>query len=239
MSNTSIDNANKMLVAANAAQREPESPQPNRHLTRKLKCRVQARVHQHCLVIAFSRPVSLLPAFVLPKRRQSGSLRPTASLALVAHAVLVPTQRSGHSTGSNTCPIAGSGAVRRVSTFGAVGHILEETTRVLSSSPARVPSSASPSPLRRGVSVAPRKIPEQRMNALQESIVSQLGKRPRYRSQPQSREGEREVGRRSVASGGRGGGCERTRWEGRAGDSQAGVSDVPIPAMGSPGKRRH
>ncbi|KAJ7446893.1 hypothetical protein B0H11DRAFT_2083694 [Mycena galericulata] len=114
-----------------------------------------------------------------PKRRQSGSSRPTTPLALVAHAVPSPTQRSVSSTGSNTRPIAGSGAVRRAATFGAVGRVREETTRVLSSSsPARVPSSASPSPLRRGVSVSPGKIPDQRTKALQESIVSLLGKRP-------------------------------------------------------------
>ncbi|KAJ7226653.1 hypothetical protein B0H12DRAFT_241708 [Mycena haematopus] len=50
-------------------------------------------------------------------------------------------------------------------------------TRV-SSSPARVPSSVSPSPLRRGVSVSPPKIPDHRTKALQDSIVSLLGKRP-------------------------------------------------------------
>ncbi|CAK5276337.1 unnamed protein product [Mycena citricolor] len=49
---------------------------------------------------------------------------------------------------------------------------------VLSSSPnAVVPSSVSPSPLRRGASVSPPKMSEERARVLQESMVSLLGKR--------------------------------------------------------------
>ncbi|KAJ7717074.1 hypothetical protein DFH07DRAFT_907349 [Mycena maculata] len=102
------------------------------------------------------------------KRRKSGLSRQTTPLALVA--VPIPTQSSvGSPSSRKTHPEA----VRRTATFG--GRTREEggaaAERILSSSsPARVPSSNSPSPLRRG-------IPDQRTKALQESIVSLLGKR--------------------------------------------------------------
>ncbi|KAJ6504558.1 hypothetical protein DFH09DRAFT_1439750 [Mycena vulgaris] len=66
---------------------------------------------------------------------------------------------------------AAASAVRRAAMFGAA-------SRVMSSLPARVPSSASPSPLRRGVSISPPKISDERTKALQETITSLLGKLP-------------------------------------------------------------
>ncbi|KAJ6530367.1 hypothetical protein DFH09DRAFT_1370743 [Mycena vulgaris] len=112
------------------------------------------------------------------KRRQSTGTpsrsRPTTPLALIAHAVPTPTQSSSSSSSARPWAQALARAraqVRRAATFGAA-------SRVTSSSPARVPSSASPSPLRRGVSVSPPKISDERTKALQESITSLLGKLP-------------------------------------------------------------
>ncbi|KAJ7077914.1 hypothetical protein B0H15DRAFT_861404 [Mycena belliarum] len=94
--------------------------------------------------------------------------RPTTPLALIAHAVPVPTQNNISTSGR---------FVQRAATVGAVERVRQESHVAASSSPARVPSSSSPSPLRRGVSVSPSKIPEERTKALQESITSLLGKR--------------------------------------------------------------
>ncbi|KAK7053729.1 hypothetical protein R3P38DRAFT_2851788 [Favolaschia claudopus] len=184
--------------------------------------------------LSFGRPdASLNHAPTTPSppkrlvRRQSTSAAvntpsrvPTASpLPLVTHAVPppIPTQSTA-SSGSFTHTASSSGAagLRRAATVGTGVRIKQEhdlrvTARPVargvstSSSPARVPSSMSPSPLRRGVSVSPPKIPDHRTKALQESIVSLLGKRPAtpedaetsgragkrgrpHRSKPQSRQ---------------------------------------------------
>ncbi|KAJ7982935.1 hypothetical protein DFH06DRAFT_1318411 [Mycena polygramma] len=122
-----------------------------------------------------------------PSRSRS---RPTTPLALVAHAVPAPvlTQSSTASSTSASASAShsngkGNGLVRRVTN--PPGPVRRDTAAAstrrnptTSSSPARVPSSTSPSPMRRGVSVSPPKIPDHRTKALQESIVSLLGKRP-------------------------------------------------------------
>ncbi|KAJ6531543.1 hypothetical protein B0H10DRAFT_2150634 [Mycena sp. CBHHK59/15] len=99
-----------------------------------------------------------------PKRRQTATPSRSRSatstpLELVAHPV--PTQASSNGSAKS---------IRRAVTLGEVarGRGRMET---------RVPSSSSPSPLRRGVSVSPSKIPGERTKALQESIASLLGKR--------------------------------------------------------------
>lgn len=118
------------------------------------------------------------PASPSPPKRPTLS-RSTTPLELIAQAVPVPTQSSSGGPSSSS-----SSAVRRAATFGAVGHAREGVAVGLarahtSSSPARVPSSVSPSPLRRsrGPSVSPVHVPDHRTKALQESIVSLLGKR--------------------------------------------------------------
>ncbi|KAJ6463033.1 hypothetical protein C8R47DRAFT_84724 [Mycena vitilis] len=135
------------------------------------------------------------PKKQLPRRNTTGTpsrsrSRPATPLVLVAHAVPAPvlTQSSTASSMSGS-PSAGhsnsksKGLVRRVTN--PPGPVRRDAAAAstrrpppASSSPARVPSSTSPSPMRRGVSVSPPKIPDHRTKALQESIVSLLGKRP-------------------------------------------------------------
>lgn len=124
------------------------------------------------------------PPKKLLRRRSTGA----SPLPLVSHAVPAPTQSSTASSNrtmssTSNSARAGPSGIRRAATLGGtVKH--ERVTAVptmrgpTGSSPARVPSSVSPSPLRRGVSVSPSKIPDHRTKALQESIVSLLGKRP-------------------------------------------------------------
>ncbi|KAJ7717673.1 hypothetical protein B0H16DRAFT_1433724 [Mycena metata] len=162
-----------------------------------------------------------------PLRMNSSPVRPPTPLALVEHAV-PGTQSSVGSpstagSGGSAVPVTRTsrGLVRRATTFPAPAPARGDSltrdggpslrARALSSSsPARVPSSTSPSPLRpRGVSVSPPKIPDHRTKALQDSIVSLLGqkrpatpdegdsmgaggagrvKRGKHRSKPQSRQ---------------------------------------------------
>ncbi|KAJ7638247.1 hypothetical protein FB45DRAFT_902376 [Roridomyces roridus] len=139
-----------------------------------------------------SGPANDSPSKRVVPRTPSPSKRPTSTP--VVQPILVTTQSS---------------AVRRAATFDGVGRGREEPVAALvrahsSSSPARVPSSSSPSPLRRGrgPSVSPVQVPDHRTKALQESLVSLLGKRPAtpegdtragkrgrpHRSKPQSRQ---------------------------------------------------
>ncbi|KAJ7174295.1 hypothetical protein C8R46DRAFT_1080571 [Mycena filopes] len=155
-----------------------------------------------------------------PSRMNSSPVRPPTPLALVEHAVPATQSSVSSSTTSGTgaggVPVTRTsrGLVRRATTFPALAARGDSLTRdggrgPSSSSPARVPSSTSPSPLRprpRGVSVSPPKIPDHRTKALQDSIVSLLGqkrpatpdegdsmgagraKRGKHRSKPQSRQ---------------------------------------------------
>ncbi|KAJ7047937.1 hypothetical protein C8F04DRAFT_26484 [Mycena alexandri] len=167
-----------------------------------------------------------------PVRMNSSPVRtPPTPLALAEHAVPVPgtqssvgspsTASSGGGAGGVPVTLTSRGLVRRATTFPSLAPVRGDSltrgdggpsprARVPSSSPARVPSSTSPSPLRpRGVSVSPPKIPDYRTKALQDSIVSLLGqkrpatpdegdstgaggagraKRGKHRSKPQSRQ---------------------------------------------------
>ncbi|KAF7330964.1 hypothetical protein MVEN_02436300 [Mycena venus] len=111
--------------------------------------------------------VPIRPGTPSRARSQSNS-RPTTPLPLVAHAVPVPvppTQSSSTTSSSDACPKTGPRLVRRVA-----ARQRPPPPRT----PLRVPSSASPSPLRRGVSVSPPKIPDHRTKALHDSIRSLL-----------------------------------------------------------------
>ncbi|KAJ6473241.1 hypothetical protein C8R45DRAFT_409750 [Mycena sanguinolenta] len=124
---------------------------------------------------SLGHPSTPSPSKKLLKRRPTGT-----PLPLVAHAV--PATQSSVVSSDHATSSSSSTGLRRATTDGNV-HVKQERvaaapiTRV-ASSPARVPSSVSPSPLRRGVSVSPSKIPDHRTKALQDSIVSLLGKRP-------------------------------------------------------------
>ncbi|KAF7331558.1 hypothetical protein MKEN_00035100 [Mycena kentingensis (nom. inval.)] len=126
--------------------------------------------------LRFGRPSLILggdvepPASPSPPKRRSTAATPLRPLR---PAVPTPIQSS---------PGAGP-ALRRSGTVAAVetGASLGPRRAAASKTPARgvVPSSASPSPIKRGVSITPPKIPEARTRALQESIVSLLGKHSR------------------------------------------------------------
>ncbi|KAJ7062949.1 hypothetical protein C8F01DRAFT_1251743 [Mycena amicta] len=114
-----------------------------------------------------------------PKRHQSIPVtRPSTPLPLQ------PSRSAIVRTPTPTTPSRSAAAPRRSATIPAYA-LPREGSRgpppppVMISSPARVPSSTSPSPLKRGVSITPPKISQHRTRALEENIISLLGKHPR------------------------------------------------------------
>ncbi|KAJ6485242.1 hypothetical protein DFH09DRAFT_1458075 [Mycena vulgaris] len=116
------------------------------------------------------------PAGVPAAHRHPGEARCGADAFDAQPAKAAPVDGHASSSSSSSahpgpCSGTGASAVRCAATFSAA-------LRVTSSLPARVPSSASPSSLHRGVSVSLPKISDERTKALQESITSLLGKLP-------------------------------------------------------------